>query len=296
MRREAGTTVTEPTSAGWYRDPFGRHERRYHTGTGWTEHVKDRNRASIDPPRATVSDIPTPLRVSSPQPIARPERPSAPATPRPARAEPRPVKATPIRVARPAREPGRVAVSRPPTPAATTQAAVEVEVPRTLHKRPPSSYLKPAPAMIMPTPVEHHRPRWPWVVVSIFVLVGVALATGIGFIDGAATEPRVAAPSAPKRGPHTITPVQFDFVAVGTTRARVLDGLNTPPAPPVEYRRVFPGARVDPSCIYYYARSARGSYRFCFGDDKRVVSKTTLTHKRVATRPGDSRSEAKSKR
>jgi hypothetical protein len=204
------------------------------------------------------------------------------------------VKATPIRVARAPGEPGRVAVSRPTAPAATTHATVEVDVPRTLHKRPPSAYLKPAPAMIVPAPVEHHRPRWPWVVVSIFVLLGVALATGIGIIDGAATEPRtVATPPVPKRAPHTLTPVQFDFVAVGTARPRVLAGLNTPPAPPVEYRRVFPGAKVDPACIYYYARTARGSYRFCFGDDRRVVSKTTVTHKRVAGRSNDSRSESK---
>jgi hypothetical protein len=193
------------------------------------------------------------------------------------------VRATPLR-ARPARQP---AAARPAAAAASNQVAVEAP-PRTLHKRPPSSYLKPAPAMAMPAPIEHHRPRWPWVVVSIFVLLGIMLATGIGLIDGAATEPRtVAPPPLPKRAEHTITPVQFHFVTAGTTRARVLDGLNTLPAPPAEYRRVFPGAKVDPTCIYYYGRAESRAYRFCFGDDRRVVSKASLTPGKVASRTTD---------
>lgn len=48
--------MSEPKIAGWYRDPFGRYEKRYHTGTGWTEHVKNKAKAAIDPPHPRISD------------------------------------------------------------------------------------------------------------------------------------------------------------------------------------------------------------------------------------------------
>ncbi len=35
--------------AGWYRDPSGRHERRYWDGKGWSEHVSDQDVRSLDP-------------------------------------------------------------------------------------------------------------------------------------------------------------------------------------------------------------------------------------------------------
>jgi hypothetical protein len=36
--------------AGWLIDPSGRHERRYWSGTEWTEHVTDGGVPGIDPP------------------------------------------------------------------------------------------------------------------------------------------------------------------------------------------------------------------------------------------------------
>ena len=319
--------VAEPTSAGWYRDPFGRHEKRYHTGTGWTEHVKDKRKAGLDPPSTTVSGSPAPLRVTSPTPVARPrptavevprrtakapertaDQPKRPAavkpaaeapkrtaspkrsaqpaarrepvrTPKPVTATPKPVTATPIRVARPPATP----IAAAPTYARAADPALAV--PRTLHKRPPSSYLKPAPAVATPLPVESHRSRWPWVVVSIFVLLAIILATGIGLIGGGATEPRTVAPPAlPKRAAHTLTPAEFEIISVGTSRAKVVDGLDKLPAPPAEYRKIFPGAKVDPACIYYYGKTAAGSYTLCFGNDKNVISKATVKHRRVASR------------
>jgi hypothetical protein len=35
---------------GWFTDPFVRHEQRYWSGTGWTEHVTDHGVPGIDPP------------------------------------------------------------------------------------------------------------------------------------------------------------------------------------------------------------------------------------------------------
>jgi hypothetical protein len=35
---------------GWFTDPFVRHEQRYWSGTGWTEHVTDQGVPGIDPP------------------------------------------------------------------------------------------------------------------------------------------------------------------------------------------------------------------------------------------------------
>lgn len=36
--------------AGWYPDPFGRHESRYWDGQRWTEHVASHGRQAVDPP------------------------------------------------------------------------------------------------------------------------------------------------------------------------------------------------------------------------------------------------------
>jgi len=51
-------TDTPTTEAGWYPDPFGRHEMRYFDGSQWTEHVSSNGRQSVDPPGG-VSNVPT---------------------------------------------------------------------------------------------------------------------------------------------------------------------------------------------------------------------------------------------
>ncbi len=38
------------TAAGWFTDPFVRHEQRYWSGTAWTEHVSDAGVPGTDPP------------------------------------------------------------------------------------------------------------------------------------------------------------------------------------------------------------------------------------------------------
>ena len=45
-------------AAGWYADPFGRHEARYYDGATWTEHVSSHGRANTDPPGGG-SHVPT---------------------------------------------------------------------------------------------------------------------------------------------------------------------------------------------------------------------------------------------
>jgi Bacterial PH domain/Protein of unknown function (DUF2510)/Short C-terminal domain len=46
-------------AANWYADPTGRHELRYHDGTGWTEHVSDNRQHSVDPVEATTPVVAT---------------------------------------------------------------------------------------------------------------------------------------------------------------------------------------------------------------------------------------------
>lgn len=44
---------SDPSSgmpAGWFRDPFVRHEQRFWSGTAWTDHVLDDGVPSLDPP------------------------------------------------------------------------------------------------------------------------------------------------------------------------------------------------------------------------------------------------------
>jgi uncharacterized protein YxjI len=50
------TQQTPP--AGWYADPFGRHEARYFSGAVWTEHVSSHGRPGVDPPSGN-SHVPT---------------------------------------------------------------------------------------------------------------------------------------------------------------------------------------------------------------------------------------------
>jgi hypothetical protein len=60
--------------AGWYPDPYGEHEHRYHDGTGWTEHVADRGVAGTDPLPETSWDSTAPVQTSptATQPITPP--------------------------------------------------------------------------------------------------------------------------------------------------------------------------------------------------------------------------------
>jgi hypothetical protein len=46
-----GTSSTG-MAAGWFRDPFVRHEQRYWSGSEWTEHVVDNGVPATDPPPA----------------------------------------------------------------------------------------------------------------------------------------------------------------------------------------------------------------------------------------------------
>ena len=54
------TTTAVPgftgTAAGWFVDPFVRHEQRYWSGTAWTEHVLDGGTPALDPPPARRTD------------------------------------------------------------------------------------------------------------------------------------------------------------------------------------------------------------------------------------------------
>lgn len=49
----AGVTFTG-IAAGWLTDPSGRHERRYWSGSEWTEHVTDGGVKGTDPPPGSI--------------------------------------------------------------------------------------------------------------------------------------------------------------------------------------------------------------------------------------------------
>jgi uncharacterized protein YxjI len=55
---EAGAGAPGHHPAGWYPDPFGRHESRYWDGQRWTEHVASHGRQAVDPP-TNAQPIPT---------------------------------------------------------------------------------------------------------------------------------------------------------------------------------------------------------------------------------------------
>jgi hypothetical protein len=55
--------VQHPPPAGWYTDPFGRHEHRYWDGIQWTDHVGSGGRQGVDAPQAQAG-VPTGGRTS----------------------------------------------------------------------------------------------------------------------------------------------------------------------------------------------------------------------------------------
>jgi hypothetical protein len=42
--------MSQQTTAGWFPDPFGRHEHRWWDGLQWTEHVGSAGRQTVDAP------------------------------------------------------------------------------------------------------------------------------------------------------------------------------------------------------------------------------------------------------
>jgi uncharacterized protein YxjI len=55
---QAGAGAPGQHPAGWYPDPFGRHESRYWDGKRWTEHVASHGRQAVDPP-TNAQPVPT---------------------------------------------------------------------------------------------------------------------------------------------------------------------------------------------------------------------------------------------
>jgi hypothetical protein len=60
---QAGAGAPGQHPAGWYPDPFGRHESRYWDGQRWTEHVASHGRQAVDPP-TDAGRIPTVQRAT----------------------------------------------------------------------------------------------------------------------------------------------------------------------------------------------------------------------------------------
>lgn len=69
--------MSESLLAGWFPDPFGRHEMRYWDGSLWTEHVATQGDQALDPPGAAppVQTPPAPQTPSGwhPDPLDRHE-------------------------------------------------------------------------------------------------------------------------------------------------------------------------------------------------------------------------------
>ncbi|WP_353816433.1 phospholipid scramblase-related protein [Agromyces sp. SYSU T00266] len=69
--------MSDQAPAGWFPDPFGRHEHRYWDGANWTEHVGSQGRQHVDapvvaPPAPTVTQTArvAPVQVASRPPVA----------------------------------------------------------------------------------------------------------------------------------------------------------------------------------------------------------------------------------
>jgi hypothetical protein len=226
--------VIEPTSAGWYRDPFGRYERRYHTGTGWTEHVKDRGRAAIDPPHTHVPEAGVPLRIPAPL------HPAGSA----------------------------------PTPASPRSTVALADAPLTARDWPPVPELRPsAGGTATRARARRRRWRGLGFGLIAVLGIGIGIAAGLALTDGGSSgspRPRVT----PVRAADRVTAAAYQSVPVGASRTRVLQLVGHQPVPRAELARAFPGAKVDHSCIYYYGPAPSTSYAFCFGRNGALATKS----------------------
>jgi hypothetical protein len=60
------------SDAGWWPDPLGRHELRYHDGARWTEHVATGGVGAIDPIAPVTPPAATPAALPAPEPASAP--------------------------------------------------------------------------------------------------------------------------------------------------------------------------------------------------------------------------------
>lgn len=174
-------------NAGWWPDPLGRHEMRYHDGERWTEHVSDQGTVSVDP-------IPAP---AAPAPMPAPQPASPFASPPPGM----PTQPVPTQPVQPTQTPPMPAPSHPgaPNPFAPPTTG-PVHSPFGAEPPPPAlpfgATFEPPPPLIQEAGTSK---KVLWFVVGLMVL-GALVATAL-VLAGRAGDGEVADTVAPTAAP-----------------------------------------------------------------------------------------------
>jgi hypothetical protein len=139
------------------------------------------------------------------------------------------------------------------TPAVVPQAAT------------PSSVGVPRATAQTPAVVVHHRSRWPWVLLGIFIFMvlgfGGCAVISVVVLSEAADEISEA------QERHAISQTQFESIQVGTPRATVLQTLGKSPTTTSSFESEAEGDfDISSDCIYYWesGETFGNWYQFCF--------------------------------
>lgn len=126
-----------------------------------------------------------------------------------------------------------------------------------------------------PAIVEHHRSRWPWVLLGIFGFMVIGFA-GCAVIS-AVVLTKAADEISEQQERHAISQSQFESVAVGTSRASVLATLGKDPTTTSSFQSEVAGdVDIKSDCIYYWesGETFGNWYQLCFDAAGNLASKT----------------------
>ena len=130
----------------------------------------------------------------------------------------------------------------------------------------------PAPGQVSAPPKK--SPKWPYVLVGIFLLCVLAFAGCVTLVVVGVNEAVNELNAQQQR--HAISSEQFDALELGMTRAEVVGALGREPQSTNEFvsEGVFSEEELRSGCIYYNRAGGLwgNTYQLCFEDD-RLTSK-----------------------
>ncbi len=119
------------------------------------------------------------------------------------------------------------------------------------------------------------KARWPWVLLGVFVVMVIGVG-GCAVLLGVSVNEAVKTFNEEQRK-HAISQTQFDAVALGTPRARVISTLGKEPESIQSFSSEASNVKIDSSCMYYWQsdRTFGHWYQFCFDSSGNLLTKNS---------------------
>lgn len=205
-------TVSRMSNAGWWPDPLGRNEMRYHDGTSWTDHVSNHGTVTNDPlaSAAAPAAAPTPQPTSPFQAPTQPD-PSYLSSSQPAPTQPMPTQSMP---GRPASSP-----FAPPTEGFPTQPVGGTSpfgTPPTPSRDMPFGFKADAPSPLIQDAGAPERLKW-FVLAVVAIVAAVVIALLLSLRGGDDEDAAADTITAAETGEATTDEPTGDELAPGTT-------------------------------------------------------------------------------